>query len=96
MGSINIISTNTIYTAPAGTTVMGVTFVPVPTAYAAALIPPPVLTAQANAPVSSTFTVTNSPDDPAWRSAIWIGHSTGRGWRSTMRPHPAIRSPSTS
>ncbi len=46
MGSLNIISTNTIYTAPAGTTLVGVTFVPVPTAYAAALVPPPILTAQ--------------------------------------------------
>jgi hypothetical protein len=70
MGSINIISTNTIYTAPTGNTVIGLAFVPVPAAYAASLIPPPVLTAQATAPVSSTFSVTNTPDDPAWRSAI--------------------------
>lgn len=33
MGSLNI-----IYTAPAGTTVMGLAFVPVPTPYVAALI----------------------------------------------------------
>jgi len=70
MGSINIISTNTIYTAPAGTTLIGVTFVPVPTAYATALIPPPVLTAQTNTPVNNLITVTNTPDDPAWRAAI--------------------------
>ncbi len=70
MGSINIISTNTIYTAPAGTTVMGLTFVPVPTPYAAALTPPPILTAQTFATTNSPFTVTNTPDDPLWRSSI--------------------------
>jgi hypothetical protein len=70
MGAINIISTNTIYTAPAGTTVMGVTFVPVPTAYAPALIPPPILIAQTGAMVTSPFSVTNTPDNAAWRSAI--------------------------
>ena len=70
MGSINIISTNTIYTAPAGTTLVGVTCVPVPTAYAAALVPPPILTAQTFATTNNQFSVTNTPDDPAWRSAI--------------------------
>ena len=70
MGSINIISANTIYTAPAGNTVIGVTFVPVPTAYATALIPPPILTAQNGATASAPFSVTNTPDDSAWRSAI--------------------------
>jgi hypothetical protein len=70
MGSINIISTNTIYTAPAGTTVIGVTFVPVPTPYATALIPPPILAAQNGAIASAPFSVTNTPDDSAWRSAV--------------------------
>ncbi|HXI73243.1 MAG TPA: DUF1533 domain-containing protein [Verrucomicrobiae bacterium] len=70
MGSINIISTNTIYTARAGTTVMGVTFVPVPTADAAALIPPPILTAQKFAYTGNLFTVTNTPDDANWRASI--------------------------
>ena len=70
MGSINIISTNTIYTAPAGATVIGVTFVPVPAAYGAALIPPPILTAQNGAVASAPFSVTNTPDDSGWRSAI--------------------------
>jgi hypothetical protein len=70
MGSINIISTNTIYTAPSGATVIGVTFVPVPTAFAAALIPPPILTAQNVATASAAFSVTNTPDDSTWRSAI--------------------------
>lgn len=69
-GPLNIISTNTIYTAPAGATVIGVTFVPVPTAYAAPLIPPPVLTAQNGANVSSQFSVTTTPDDPSWRTGI--------------------------
>jgi hypothetical protein len=70
LGSINIISTNTIYTAPAGATVVGITFVPVPAANVAALIPPPILTAQSGATVNSPITVTNTPDDPTWRSAI--------------------------
>jgi len=69
-GSINIISTNTIYTAPSGATVIGVTFVPVPAAYAAALVPPPVLIAQNGVTASAAFSVTNSPDDSTWRSAI--------------------------
>ena len=70
MGSINIISTNTIYTAPVGKTVMGITFVPVATAYAAALIPPPVLTAQAGAFAGNPFSIVTTPDDSGWRSAI--------------------------
>jgi len=68
--SINIISTNTIYTAPAGTTAIGISFVPLPTAYATPLIPPPVLVAQNGANVGSTITVTNTPDDSLWRSSI--------------------------
>lgn len=69
-GALNIVSTNTIYTAPAGTTVVGVTFVPVATANAMAPVPPPILTAQNGANVGSSFSVTNTPDDPAWRTAI--------------------------
>jgi len=69
-GSLNIITTNTIYTAPAGTTVVGLTFVPVPAPYAAALVPPPFLTAQNGAKVSSPFSVTNTPDDATWRASI--------------------------
>src|SRR5581483_5422405 len=41
MGSINIITTNTIYTAPAGTTVIGLTFVPRADGNTAWLTPPP-------------------------------------------------------
>ncbi len=69
-GSINIISTNTIYTAPKGVTVLGITFVPVPTAYAAMLIPPPILTAQTFAATNSSFAITNTPDDALWRASI--------------------------
>jgi hypothetical protein len=70
MGNINIISTNTIYTAGAGKTVLGITFVPVPTPNAAALVPPPILTAQNGAMAGIAFAITNTPDDSGWRSAI--------------------------
>ena len=69
-GPIQIVSANTIYTAPAGATVMGITFVPVPTPNAIALIPPPILTAQSGAFASAPFSVTNTPDDSGWRSGI--------------------------
>lgn len=68
---INIISTNVIYTATGGTFLKGLTFVPQPAAYAAELIPPPILTAQNGAAVSRQFTITCSPDDAAWQSAIF-------------------------
>src|SRR5207237_5313197 len=67
---INIVSSNIIYTASATTSIKGLTFVPQQTAHAAELIPPPLLTAQTGAAVSSPFTVTNTPDDSAWRAAI--------------------------
>jgi hypothetical protein len=70
-GFLNIISANTIYTAPAGTSIEGVTFVPLPpTTNAVAPVPPPILTAQTTASVSSTFSITNTPDDGFWRSNI--------------------------
>ncbi len=69
-GNLNIISTNAIYTAPAGTSIEGVTFVPNQIAYTNFLTPPPILTAQTNTPVNNLITITNTPDDPAWRSAI--------------------------
>ena len=72
MGALNIISTNAIYTAPASATVIGVTFVPVPAAGTPTLIPPPILTAQSGAAVNSQFSVTNTPDDPTWRSTITV------------------------
>jgi hypothetical protein len=67
---INIISSNVIYTASATTSVKGLTFVPQQTAYATELTPPPILTTQTVATVSGSFSITNTPDDPAWRSAI--------------------------
>jgi hypothetical protein len=69
-GTIHIVSTNVLYTAKGGTYLKGITFVPQQTAYAGQLIPPPVLTAQTTASVTSSFTVTNTPDDSAWRAAI--------------------------
>jgi hypothetical protein len=70
--SLNIISTNTIYTAPAGATVVGLTFVPVPTSYAAAPVPPPILTVPVAATTNLQFTVTTTPDDPLWRSNLTL------------------------
>lgn len=67
---INIISSNVIYTASSTTSIKGLTFVPQQTANSTELTPPPILIAQTTAPVSSTFSVTNTPDDPLWRSAI--------------------------
>ena len=69
-GPLNIVTTNTIYTAPAGATAIGVTFVPLPSAGTATLSPPPILVAQKFAPTNSTFAVTNVPDDSLWRGAI--------------------------
>jgi heme-binding protein Shr len=68
--SMNIISSNVIYSASGNTYVKGLTFVPQKAAYAAELVPPPILAAQTGATVGSPFTVTNTPDDPTWRSAI--------------------------
>ena len=68
--SISIISSNLVYTTSKTTSIKGLTFVPQTTANLAALIPPPILTAQTFAQTNSLFTVTNTPDDPAWRSDI--------------------------
>ena len=68
--NISIISSNVLYTATGSTSLKGLTFVPQGTANAAELIPPPVLTAQNGASVSSPFAVTNTPADPAWHGAI--------------------------
>lgn len=67
---INIVSSNVIYTTSGSTSIKGLTFVPQQTAYTTELIPPPILTAQTVANVGSSFTVTNTPDDPTWRGAI--------------------------
>ncbi len=67
---ISITTSNVIYTAPGNTYVKGLTFVPLPTAHASVLTPPPILTAQTGASVSNPIYVTNTPDNSAWRSAI--------------------------
>jgi hypothetical protein len=67
---INIISSNLIYTASKTVSIKGLTFVPQTVANVTPLIPPPILTAQTFAQTNSSFTVTNTPDDPAWRSGI--------------------------
>ncbi|HEY1661773.1 MAG TPA: DUF1533 domain-containing protein [Verrucomicrobiae bacterium] len=70
LGSLNIISTNVIYTAPATASIEGITFVPQHATNAVELIPPPILTAAVAASTNSTFAVSTTPDDPAWRLAI--------------------------
>ena len=70
-GPLTIVSSNKIYTATSGN-IQGLTFVPQQTAYATELTPPPILTAQTTAPVSSTFSITNTPDDGYWRSKITL------------------------
>jgi hypothetical protein len=68
--TMNIVSSNIIYTASSKTSIKGLTFVPQETPYAATLIPPPILTTQTVATVSSTFSLTNTPDDATWRASI--------------------------
>ncbi len=68
--NISIASSNLLYTATGFAILKGLTFVPQETPNARELMPPPVLTAQLGASVSSTFAITNSPADPAWHSAI--------------------------
>jgi hypothetical protein len=65
-----IVSSNVLYTAQGGTYLKGITFVPQQTANAGQLIPPPILTAQSGVTASLPFTVTNTPDDSAWRTNI--------------------------
>ena len=67
---MNIVSSNVIYTASGNAYLKGLTFVPQAPAGATELTPPPILTAQITAPVSTQFSVTNTPDVPAWRGAI--------------------------
>ncbi len=68
--SLNVVSSNVIYTASAEVSLKGLTFVPQSTPNATEIIPAPILTAQAGASVTSPFSVTLSPDVAAWRSAI--------------------------
>ncbi|HEX4350216.1 MAG TPA: hemoblobin-interacting domain-containing protein, partial [Verrucomicrobiae bacterium] len=71
-GPLNIISSNAIYTASANTSIEGVTFVPEQIAYTNQLILPPLLTAQSFVGTNGygLFAITNTPDDPLWRSSI--------------------------
>jgi len=68
--NITITSSNVLYTATGTTSLKGLTFVPQAMPNVAQLIPPPILTAQNGAIVSSTFAVTNTPVDQAWHAAI--------------------------
>ncbi|MGA2684693.1 MAG: hemoblobin-interacting domain-containing protein [Verrucomicrobiota bacterium] len=68
--NISIISSNVIYTTSKGTSLKGLTFVPQQATNAVELIPPPILTAQNGALAGFQFSVTTSPEVPAWRSAI--------------------------
>lgn len=68
--NIQISSSNVLYTATNSASLKGITFVPQAATNAVELIPPPILTAQNGATVGATFSVTNTPADPAWHAAI--------------------------
>lgn len=70
--NISITSSNLIYTAPTNTFVKGITFAPKPSASSAFLIPTPLLTGQTFAATNATFSITNTPDDPFWRTNITL------------------------
>ncbi len=67
---INITSSNVLYTATGDTYLKGITFVPQEATNAPELTPPPILSAQNGAFAGMPFTVTLTPDNAAWRSAI--------------------------
>jgi hypothetical protein len=69
---INIVSSNVIYTASGNTYLKGLTFVPQQIAYTNEFTPPPILTSQSYVATNgfSSFTITNTPDDPLWRANI--------------------------
>src|SRR5262249_54251634 len=68
--NINIVSSNVVYTTSSSTSIKGLTFAPQQSAHAVQPTPPPILIAQAGANVSATFSVTNVPDVPAWRTTV--------------------------
>lgn len=68
--NINIGSSNVLYTVTNSASLKGITFVPQSVSNAVQLIPPPVLNPQNPAGVGATITLTNTPNDPAWHSAI--------------------------
>jgi hypothetical protein len=59
-----------IYTTSGSTSLKGLTFVPQESIFTNELTPPPILTAQTFAVTNNLFTITNTPDDPVWRSTI--------------------------
>jgi hypothetical protein len=67
--NMNVTSSNLLYTTTASSSIKGITFAPHST-NAVQLLPPPILTAQTNASVANSFTVTNTPSDAAWHGAI--------------------------
>ncbi|MGO8701103.1 MAG: hemoblobin-interacting domain-containing protein [Limisphaerales bacterium] len=68
--NISIVSSNLLYTAAGSATLKGLTFVPQRTTNGVQLMPPPILIAQNGASVTNTFTIANTPADPAWHGAI--------------------------
>jgi len=68
--NLNITSSNVLYTATGLASLKGLAFVPQAPANTGAVMPPPILTPQTGASVSAVFTVTNTPSDPAWHTAI--------------------------
>ncbi|HEY4414858.1 MAG TPA: hemoblobin-interacting domain-containing protein [Verrucomicrobiae bacterium] len=69
-GPLNLTSTNVIYTAPANSSIEGVTFVPQSAPYAVQLTPAPILTGPAVAFTGNSFSLALTPDDSNWRAAI--------------------------
>ncbi len=68
---ITITTSNLLYTAPANSSLKGLTFVPQYIAFTNELIPPPILTAASKVSVgASSFTVPTTPDDSEWRSNL--------------------------
>ncbi|MGA2246737.1 MAG: DUF1533 domain-containing protein [Verrucomicrobiota bacterium] len=67
---ITITATNTIYTAGATVSLKGLAPVPQATAYAGQPVPPPTLYAAGGVTAGSSFSITLSPENPAWRAAI--------------------------
>ncbi|MGH7972850.1 MAG: DUF1533 domain-containing protein, partial [Limisphaerales bacterium] len=68
--SMNVISSNVLYTAPGDTYVKGLTFAPQQNPGMPTLTPPPVLIAAVGVKAGNPFSVTLNPEDPSWRSAI--------------------------
>jgi hypothetical protein len=69
-GAISITDTNTIFTTSATTTLKGISFVPQQNANTVSPTPPPVLNAAVGVVPGAAFTITLSPENAAWRSAI--------------------------